>query len=133
MTKPSSPNRWKFTRLPRLPNGIAQAVPAGIFVLIFFNIPIVTVLLWAFRSKSGYFDSFVQLTQSHVYMRIFGVTLYVSLVTTVLCAVLGYILAYWMWRMSSRGRVVVLTVVVLTFWISILVRTYSWIVVLGND
>jgi ABC-type spermidine/putrescine transport system permease subunit I len=38
-----------------------------------------------------------------------------------------------MWRLNGRWRLLVLGTVVLTFWVSILVRTYSWIVILGND
>src|SRR5690606_36824133 len=40
--------------------------------------------------------------------------------------------AYWLRRLPPRWQMVGLSMVVIPFWISILVRTYAWIVVLGN-
>jgi putative spermidine/putrescine transport system permease protein len=51
---------------------------------------------------------------------------------TVVTILLGYPLAYWATRLSDTARFVVLGLVVTTFWVSILVRTYAWIVVLGS-
>lgn len=45
---------------------------------------------------------------------------------------IGYPLAHWMRGLGDRARMIVLALVVLPFWVSILVRTYAWIVVLGN-
>src|SRR3546814_16908816 len=36
-------------------------------------------------------------------------------------------------RRSPGQRLIAMALVVLPFWVSILVRTYAWIVVLGND
>jgi ABC-type spermidine/putrescine transport system permease subunit I len=47
--------------------------------------------------------------------------------------VLGYPLAYWMRGLSPGRQLIALALVVLPFWVSILVRTYAWIVILGND
>ncbi len=35
-------------------------------------------------------------------------------------------------QLNPRPRMIVLGLVVMTFWVSILVRTYAWIVILGN-
>jgi ABC-type spermidine/putrescine transport system permease subunit I len=65
-------------------------------------------------------------------MRIIWRTLGVALEVTIITVLLGYPLAYWTTRLRPRLRMLVLTLVVVTFWVSILVRTYAWIVILGN-
>jgi putative spermidine/putrescine transport system permease protein len=69
---------------------------------------------------------------SDSYLRIIWRTVLISLQVTALCVLLGYPLAYWASRLPPRGRLVVLGLVVTTFWVSILVRTYAWIVILGS-
>jgi ABC-type spermidine/putrescine transport system permease subunit I len=59
-------------------------------------------------------------------------TLIISLEVTIICIVTGYPLAYWATKLEPRWRIVVLGLVVTTFWVSILVRTYAWIVILGS-
>jgi putative spermidine/putrescine transport system permease protein len=70
--------------------------------------------------------------QVPVYLKVLGNTLRIALITTVVCVLVGYPLAYWLRGLSARARIVALTCIVLPFWISILIRTYAWIVVLGN-
>jgi putative spermidine/putrescine transport system permease protein len=65
-------------------------------------------------------------------LRVLGRTFNIAVITTAVCILLGYPLAYWMRSLSARAQVIAVTLVVLPFWVSILVRTYAWIVVLGN-
>ena len=51
---------------------------------------------------------------------------------TLVTALLGYPLAYWISRLEQRSQLVAIGLVTMTFWVSILVRTYAWIVMLGN-
>jgi len=51
---------------------------------------------------------------------------------TAASALLGYPLALWMSRLTAARQVLAVGLVVVPFWISILVRTYAWIVILGN-
>ena len=55
-----------------------------------------------------------------------------ALATAVCCALIGYPLAYWLRQLPPRWQLVALACVVVPFWISILVRTYAWIVILGR-
>jgi ABC-type spermidine/putrescine transport system permease subunit I len=59
-------------------------------------------------------------------------TFSVATVATIACALLGYPLALCMSRLQPARQVVAVGFVVIPFWVSILVRTYAWIVVLGN-
>lgn len=119
--------------LPRLGNGVVQAVPALILLFFLFNIPIVVMLGWSFSPVDTPFVNYEQIFTRSIYLKVIGNTFYIALITTLVCGVLGYPLCYWMWKLPTRWQIVVVLLVFLTFWVSILVRTYAWIVILGND
>ncbi|MDX1655644.1 MAG: ABC transporter permease, partial [Candidatus Competibacteraceae bacterium] len=55
----------------------------------------------------------------------------IALITTVLCALLGYIPAYFLANSKTRHRTLLLLLLMLPFWISYIIRTLSWINILG--
>jgi len=55
-----------------------------------------------------------------------------SLVVTLACLLLGYPLAYVMARRDDLLSTVLLTIVAMSFWTGFLVRTYAWLIILGN-
>ncbi|WP_339114727.1 ABC transporter permease [Thioclava sp. GXIMD2076] len=66
------------------------------------------------------------------YWEIFGRTFAIALVTTLICAVIGVPMAYFMSRMGSRMRSVMILVVLGPLLISVVVRTLGWAILLGN-
>lgn len=69
-----------------------------------------------------------------LYLGIFGRSLGLALVTTLLCLVLGYPVAYWLAiRVPARRRGALLVLVILPFWTSFLVRLYAWVFLLRNE
>jgi putative spermidine/putrescine transport system permease protein len=120
-------------RLSRPVSGLAFVLPLALLVLVAFDVPIALMLGWAFQGKTGPFANFAELVQKSVYLRVLWNTFRIAAITTVACAVLGYVLAYWLRTLQGRARMVALALVILPFWVSILVRTYAWIVVLGNN
>jgi putative spermidine/putrescine transport system permease protein len=109
--------------------------PLMVLTLIVFDIPLLTTAYWSVSDADTgaltpkYFQEFYD---SNAYMRIIWRTLAISLEVTIATIVVGYPLAYWTTKLRPRLRMVVLGLVVITFWVSILVRTYAWIVILGN-
>ncbi len=59
-----------------------------------------------------------------------ALTVQLALGVTVICAVLGYVLAYAITLMPSWAQTLCLALVALPFWTSALVRTYAWLVLL---
>lgn len=55
----------------------------------------------------------------------------VAIITTVICVVVGYIPAYVIAMTRSRWRWMLMLLLLLPFWISFVIRTMSWIYVLG--
>lgn len=67
-----------------------------------------------------------------LYVNVLLRTLWISLVVTLLCVVIGYPLAYWLARQSVNCANLLMIMVLLPFWTSLIVRTTSWIVLLQS-
>jgi putative spermidine/putrescine transport system permease protein len=68
-----------------------------------------------------------------IYLTVFGRTLWISVVVTLACLVLGYPLAYRLATLSPGAANLLMIFVLLPFWTSLLVRTASWIVLLQRE
>jgi len=125
-TRPRVRPRWDLVLL---------LVPLALVTGVIFDVPLLNTAFWSVSDPATgaltdqYFREFAE---SKAYMHIIRRTLVVSLEVTLLTVVLGYPLAYWTSRLRPRVRTIVLALIVMTFWVSILVRTYAWIVILGN-
>lgn len=123
---PRSRPRWDL---------ILLIAPMVLLVAAIFDFPLLNTALWSVSDpKTGVLTSqnFREFLDSNAYGHIIWRTFVISLEVTVATILLGYPLAYWITKLSQHLRLFVLGLVVMTFWISILVRTYAWIVILGN-
>ena len=68
-----------------------------------------------------------------VYLRIFLRSLGFAALTTVLCLLIGYPVAYHLARTAPRVRELLLLLVLVPFWTSFLVRTYAWMAILREE
>lgn len=112
--------------------GGVLAFPGTFWLVVFFILPLVIVLVVSFltRGRGGVIE--LPLTFDH-YIRIFDVYLptiwrsvWVSVVTTVICLIIGYPLAFFIaTRQRSWMRNLTLFLVILPFWTNFLVRTYA--------
>jgi len=59
-------------------------------------------------------------------------TLSISLASTIVTVVLGYVIALVLWRSGTVTRVILFAVVLLPFWTGILVKNFAWAVLLHN-
>ena len=68
-----------------------------------------------------------------VYVSLFYRTLWMSLLVTVLCLILGYPVSYLLANLPARTSNLLMILVLLPFWTSLLVRTTSWIALLQTQ
>jgi putative spermidine/putrescine transport system permease protein len=68
-----------------------------------------------------------------IYVPIFTRTLWMSLLITGLCLLLGFPISYMLATQPLRISNLLMIMVLLPFWTSLLVRTTSWIVILGSE
>ncbi len=68
-----------------------------------------------------------------IYMFLFGRTLFLSIMITVSCLLLGYPIAYLLAALPLRTSNLLMILVLLPFWTSLLVRTSAWKVLLQQQ
>ncbi len=68
-----------------------------------------------------------------IYLKLFLRTLFISLVITTMCLLLGYPIAYLLANLKVRTANILMILVLLPFWTSLLVRTSAWKVLLQQQ
>jgi putative spermidine/putrescine transport system permease protein/spermidine/putrescine transport system permease protein len=109
--------------------------PALLLVIVVLVIPVGWLFWLSFLSNAGELslEHYRRLASQASYARIFRATFEVSLVTTAICILLGYPLAYLLAQLPRRLAALCLIAVLLPFWTSVLVRTYAWLVLLQRQ
>jgi len=110
--------------------GLTMPYLALVFGLIIFPIGWLFYMSFIGRDETLSLDNYRRIWESKAYLRIFKTTFQISILTTLLCAVLGYPLTYFMSQLSKRWANICLIGVLIPFWTSLLVRTYAWLVLL---
>jgi spermidine/putrescine transport system permease protein len=126
-------------------------MPAYTIMLLTLVIPIGIVVIVSFSTRGPYggFDyiftatSYKQLLFNEgwtgemefnpQYLIVVGRTLLLSSVTTFLCLLLSFPVAYFIALQRPSVKVALVYLVTLPFWVSMIVRVYAWIIILGND
>ncbi|MCU0791275.1 MAG: ABC transporter permease [Opitutaceae bacterium] len=78
------------------------------------------------------FDNYVRVFDP-IYLKIFGRSIAYAALTTVLCLVIGYPVAWYIARQRPVVRNRLLLLVMIPFWTSFLIRTYAWIAILRSE
>ena len=129
--------------------------PGALWILIFFNLPLLIMLFISFveRGRAGgikippvytienyrlFFNSCASQFASpdcspFLYLGIFGHSVRIGLIVTVLCIVVGYPLAYFMAKQKQVWRDALMVLVIIPFWTNFLVRTYALKSVLATE
>ncbi len=79
------------------------------------------------------FDNFTWLFEDEFYLNTYLNSLKISTISTVLCLLLGYPMAYGIVRASPTTKNVLLLLVILPFWTSFLLRVYAWMGLLADQ
>jgi ABC-type spermidine/putrescine transport system permease subunit I len=108
-------------------------LPLLIYLLVFYLYPVVAMLARSIQGDGLTLEHFESLFESRVHVQIFWETVKLAVVTTVVSLVLAYPLAYSIARASKFRAGVMLTLVLVPFWTSILVRSYAWMVLFGRQ
>jgi len=124
---PIAASRWARRWLPWM-----LLAPVLVYLAVFYLVPLAIVIVSSVTDPSPSLSHYRDFFTDSFYLRVLSRTFATSLIVTICCLVLAYPLAYAMARREDTLVVAMLTVVALTFWTSFLVRTYAWMVILGN-
>ena len=113
----------------------ALSLPALIAVLVVIVIPVGWLFSLSFLDSSGQLSlvNYQKMIEYKSYARVFKTTFNVSILTTLLCILIGYPLAYFLSQIPRRYVGFFMLTVLLPFWTSLLVRTYAWLVMLQRN
>lgn len=121
--------------------GFLIALPAYVYLILFFALPLVLVFLYSFASRSSTGQTLLEDWNIDSYRRLFSElvleisirSFVLAIATTILCLVVGYPFAYYIATRTATVRNVLLVLVMIPFWSNFLVRTYAWRFILGSD
>lgn len=108
-----------------------------IWLLVFALVPLGLVTIASFMSHSDShliqapftLDNYAQLNSS-IYLKIFKESFYVSGICTLICLMVGYPFAYIIARTEEKLKSALILLVIIPFWTSSLIRSYSMITIL---
>lgn len=106
--------------------------PLILFLAGFFLVPLGQVLLMSVTDPQPGFGHFADILGDGFFLRVLGQTFATAAVVAVLALLLGFPLAYAMAESTPRVAALLMVLVTMSFWTSFLVRTYAWMVILGN-
>ena len=127
-----------FASRSRTSIGTLYSWPMGAWFSLFFVVPLLIILLYSFLKKGLYggveykftFDAYIKMCNLS-YFKIFGRTLYISVLSTLITILLALPCGYAMAR--SRHQTVFLFMVIIPFWTNSLIRIFAWMSILGNE
>ena len=121
--------------------------PGILIILLLLAIPCLSLFAVSFMQRGEYGDIDFNLTLDNLRrlagfgffgwsadnLAILWRSIVVGAVTTVLCVLLSYPLAFFLATRPARTRVLWLTVLLIPFWTNLVIRTYAWLLVLDGD
>ncbi len=105
--------------------------PYALWAVLFVLAPLCMVVYYAFTDTSGAF-SLHSVSQIPSYLSTILLSVLYGLAATVICLLLGYPFAYLISKHSARRQRTVVLLVMLPMWMNFLIRTYSWMTILGD-
>jgi putative spermidine/putrescine transport system permease protein len=112
--------------------GALLILPAALLVAAVVVAPLIVIGPEAFRIDGVWtLENFRAILHDAPYLKLFWNTIEISFEVTLLCILLATPLALISSRAGGRVTTVIIAGVAASFWISILVRTYGWFVLLG--
>ena len=117
--------------------------PYSIWAVLFIVVPLFFVAYYAFTDSNFNF-TFENVTrfftarsnvgdgEVHTYIVIFLRSLKLAVISTIICLLLGYPMAYIIARAGTRTQKILITLIMIPMWMNFLIRTYAWMTILQD-
>ncbi|MDY3108576.1 MAG: ABC transporter permease [Lachnospiraceae bacterium] len=135
MGKKISKHEIKSNMIPAL----VTVGPVALLLIFLVVAPLILVAVMSFCQTDEYYNVVYSFTTENYqkllstdYMKIYGQSLLISLITTVLCVLIGYPFSYVIARTKSTKKKLLYMLVIIPFWTNSLIRIYGWRTFLGN-
>jgi len=108
-------------------------LPSLGLLIIFFVVPMLRIFGLSFFDPVFTLKHYLRIFQIEVYLQVLFRTLIVALIVAGVCLILGYPVSYLLAAQPPKVCNILLILVLIPLWTSVLVRTYSWMVLLGRE
>ena len=121
--------------------------PYSVWAALFIVVPLIFVAYYAFTDTSFRFttenvtrfftatsvvDDGEAVKEVHTYLLIFMRSLKLAVISTLICLLMGYPIAYIMARAKARTQKIMVTLIMIPMWMNFLIRTYAWMTILQD-
>lgn len=113
--------------------------PYVLWAIVFTLIPIFLIMYYGFTIKTDAgtvvfsTENFVKFFSSPQYMASLWRSLWMAALSTVICLIIGYPVAYFLATSTFKNKNFFLLLLVIPMWMNLLLRTYAWIMLLDNN
>jgi putative spermidine/putrescine transport system permease protein len=108
-------------------------LPCVAWIVFFFLTPL-ALMTWRSLSQDGFSVAiYGDLVTSPQYIKVMLNSLKIVTLTTIAALILGYPVAYALTVTSGWTRVIIITLVTIPYWVDVIVRSFSWLIVLGDN
>jgi putative spermidine/putrescine transport system permease protein len=108
-------------------------LPSLAFIGVIFIYPVLRVLLISVTDPQPGLGNYMLLVDNPALRRVFGVTIRIAVLTTLISVLVGYLLAYRMYVAKAAELRVIVFCLMFPLWTSVLVRAFSWVALLQNN
>lgn len=134
-------SRWLVIAVPYIWLLVFFAIPLAIAFKISFSQAIIAmppytpVFEWIDGNLSLNINpkNYMYLINDSLYVNAYLSSIKIAVISTILCLLIGYPMAYGIARMEPATRNILLMLVILPSWTSFLIRIYAWIGILKNN
>ena len=121
--------------------------PYSVWAALFIVVPLIFVAYYAFTDASfrvttenvtrfftatSVVDDGEAVREVHTYLLIFMRSLKLAVISTLICLLMGYPIAYIMARAKARTQKIMVTLIMIPMWMNFLIRTYAWMTILQD-
>ncbi len=129
-----------YIRRNRKISGLLPFIPSAVWVLLFLFAPLGIIFFYSLsiRGEGGTIiaslglHNYKHFWATPIYARTVIKSLIIGLEVTLICLIIGYLPAYFLARLRTTRRIFLIILLIIPFWTSIIIRTYSWILILGS-
>ena len=130
-------------------SGHAALFPYSLWALLFIIVPMGFIAYYAFTDNNFQFttenitrfftavsnikNADGTVTEVHTYLLIFRRSLKLAIISTAVCLLMGYPLAYKISHAPKRVQKTMMTLIMIPMWMNFLIRTYAWMTILQDS
>ncbi len=113
--------------------------PYVAWIAVMIVAPMIMIVFYAFTQAGNdvatvkfTLANFVRFVTDKVFIEVLLRSLYIAVLTTVVCVLLGYPVAYCIAKLPGQKNMLMILLITMPTWINMLVRTYAWMGILQD-